>query len=55
MMRYVNVPLTIGAVLSARMATLHELQTVLGMGDLYDMLEVISIDNFNLLQAQKNG
>jgi hypothetical protein len=29
------------------MATLHELSTVYGLEDLYDMLEIISVDNHN--------
>ena len=29
------------------MATLHELDTVYGVRDVYDMLEVISVDDYN--------
>jgi 4-diphosphocytidyl-2C-methyl-D-erythritol kinase len=29
------------------MATLHELQTVYGAQDLYDMLEINAVDNYN--------
>jgi len=36
---YKNVPMTIGLALSAKMATLNELQTVYGLEDVYDMLE----------------
>ena len=46
-LRYPNVPQTIGAVLSSRMATMVELETVLGLEDLYNMLEVIAVDAFN--------
>ena len=28
-------------------ATLHELQTVYSLRDLYDLLEIISVDNYN--------
>lgn len=43
----------IGSVLSARIATLAELQTVYGSRDLYDMLEVVQVDNHN--QGVMNG
>lgn len=38
------------------MATLHELQTVYGLEDLYDLLEIISVDihNQRLTQAMAN-
>jgi len=35
------------------MATLHELQTVYSLGDLYDMLEVIAVDNHNQAVARQ--
>ena len=44
---YPNVPRLIGALVSARMATLHELQTVYGVQDAYDMLEVQTVDAHN--------
>jgi hypothetical protein len=43
----VNVPRTIGAVLSSRLATMAELETLLGMEDVYDLLEIIAIDAHN--------
>lgn len=47
--------MTIGAVISAGKATLHELDTVYGVEDLYDMLEVIAIDAHNRwLMSQKD-
>ena len=33
--------------MSARMATLHELQTVYGVADAYNMLEVLNVDLHN--------
>ena len=38
------------------MATLHELDTVYGTQDLFDMVEIISVDthNRNLLAQQKD-
>jgi hypothetical protein len=44
---YLNLPAVIGTILSKRMATLHELDTVYGVRDVYDMLEVITIDDYN--------
>lgn len=44
---YVNVPPIIGAVISSRMATIVELQTVLSVDDVHDLIEVISIDAYN--------
>ncbi|MDE1007003.1 MAG: transcription elongation factor GreA [Paraburkholderia fungorum] len=40
-------PRSIGAVVSRRLATLHELQTVYGAEDLYNLLEVIAVDSHN--------
>jgi hypothetical protein len=44
---YTNVPRIIGTLVSSGKATLHELQTVYGVQDAYDMLEVISVDLHN--------
>lgn len=53
-LRYANVPYGIGAVLSARLASSADLATVLGVRDLYDLLEVLSVDNHNAsLQPKK--
>jgi hypothetical protein len=41
------VPKPIGTVISKRLATLHELQTVLGSEDLYNLLEIIVVDIHN--------
>jgi hypothetical protein len=40
-------PPQIGAVISARLASLHELQTDLGTEDLYIMLEILAVDAHN--------
>lgn len=37
----------IATIISARMATLHELDTVYGIEDAYDMLEIVLVDNYN--------
>lgn len=46
-MDYANVPRAIAAVVSSRIATLHELDTVYGVHDLWDLLEVITVDHHN--------
>lgn len=46
-MPYPNVPMVIGAVISRRLATLHELQTVYSLEDAYNMLEVARVDEYN--------
>jgi len=53
---YANVPRTIATVISAGKATLHELDTVYGIEDLWSMLEVITVDNHNyrVLNAPKD-
>jgi hypothetical protein len=41
------VPSILGTVVSRGFASFHELDTVYGTQDLFDMLEVISVDNHN--------
>jgi len=41
------VPRTIATVVSSRHATLHELDTVYGLEDLWLMLEIITVDSHN--------
>lgn len=50
---YANVPRSIATVVSAKMATLHELDTVYGLADLYRMLEVLMVDGHNQRVANK--
>lgn len=44
---YPNIPRLIGVVISNGRATLHELDTVYGWEDAYDLLEIIVVDNHN--------
>lgn len=44
---YQNVPQSVGVVVSSGLATLHELQTVYGVEDLYNLLEIVAIDLHN--------
>lgn len=47
MASYPNVTDPIGAVIGAGMATLHELNTVYGAEDVYDMIEVLNVRAHN--------
>lgn len=42
-----NVPAIIGTVISKRLATLAELQSVYGVKDAYDLLEICTVDDYN--------
>lgn len=46
-MSYPNLSPIIGAVISSRLATLNELQTVYGTEDLFDLYEVILVKLHN--------
>ena len=39
---------------SARLATFHELDTVYGVADLYDLLEIVMIDAHNRMVAMRD-
>lgn len=41
--------------ISSRLATLVELQTELGVQDLYDLLEVIAVDRANQILATRKA
>lgn len=44
---YENISRSVGLVVSTRLATLHELDTVLGIEDLYVLTEIAMIDAHN--------
>lgn len=50
---YANVPRIIGMLVSRKLATLIELQTVYGAKDAYDLLEVMTVDSYNDYLARK--
>lgn len=53
---YANFPQSVGVVIGSRLATLHELETVYGLEDMYDLLEVVEIDAYNeRLAAKETG
>jgi 4-diphosphocytidyl-2C-methyl-D-erythritol kinase len=47
------VPGAIGTLVSRGLASLHELDTVYGTADLYDMIEIIAVDAHNQRLANK--
>ncbi|MES3389891.1 transcription elongation factor GreA [Enterobacter hormaechei] len=47
LVEYTNVPSTIATVISAGKATLHELDTVYGLEDLWMLIEIIQVDRHN--------
>jgi hypothetical protein len=49
--KYQNVPIIIGTLISNRIATLHELDTIYGVQDAYDMLEILIVDGYNNANA----
>lgn len=52
---YVNMPKLIGALHSGKYATLHELQTVYGVLDAYNLLEMMTVDNVNHRKAVEHA
>lgn len=52
LIQYVNMPPLIGALVSGGLATLWELQSVYGIMDAYDLLEVQTVDAHNELRAR---
>lgn len=49
-----NIPKSIGAVMSAGHAKLFELETIYSVEDVYLMLEINSIDSYNRIVASKS-
>lgn len=46
-MHYANMPRVIGTLVSAKAATLFELQTVYSVEDAYNLLEIVNVDHHN--------
>lgn len=55
LIEYRNVPPLIASVLSTGMTTLHELDTVYGVEDIFDMLEVSTVNSYNRRIVQKHA
>lgn len=52
-MEYINLTALIGGLVSSRLCTLHELQTVYSLEDALNLWEVLSVDGYNRQQAEK--
>ncbi|UOO77924.1 hypothetical protein LVJ85_05540 [Neisseria sp. Dent CA1/247] len=52
-MEYINLSAIIGGLVSSRICTLYELQSVYSLEDALNLWEVLSIDGYNQHQAQK--
>lgn len=50
---YLNLPTHIGVIVSRKLATLHELDTVYGTEDAYNLLEIVLVDNANERELTK--
>lgn len=48
-----NTPIYLGIIISRKLATLHELDTVYGVEDAYNLLEIISVNNANEIEMSK--
>ncbi|WP_277963902.1 hypothetical protein [Pseudomonas sp. RIT-To-2] len=53
MVDYLNMPRTVATCVSSRLATLHELDTVYGLEDMWGLLEVNTVDTHNANVAKK--
>lgn len=51
-LKYRNVPMYIAYIISSKQATLHELSTVYGVEDMYNLIEIISVDAHNARVAR---
>lgn len=52
-MQYKNVAQVIGIITSSKIATLHELETIYDIEGAYNLLEILSVDSYNINKARK--
>ncbi|MGP2449021.1 transglycosylase [Pantoea stewartii subsp. indologenes] len=52
--KYENVPSTIATVVSSKLATLIELDTVYGTEDLWRLLEINTVENYNQMVINRS-
>lgn len=53
LIEYPNVLPIFATLISKKMATLHELRTIYSYGDCLDMMEIITVDNYNEYMINK--
>jgi hypothetical protein len=51
--KYANIPRLIAILVSNRMATLRELDTLYGLEDAYDLIEILVVDSHNKAALNK--
>lgn len=54
LVKYENVPSTIATVVSSKLATLFELDTVYGTEDLWRLLEINTVENYNQMVINRS-
>jgi hypothetical protein len=54
LVKYENVPSTIATVVSSKLATLIELDTVYGTEDLWRLLEINTVENYNQMVINRS-
>ena len=55
MIEYPTVPGMIGVIITRRLATLHELQTVYSIDDAADLYEIAAVNNYNEWRASEEA
>lgn len=55
MIDYPTVPGMIGVIITRRLATLHELQTVYSLDDAADLYEIAAVNNYNEWRAAEEA
>ena len=55
MIDYPTVPGMIGVIITRRLATLHELQTVYSLDDAADLYEIAAVNNYNEWKASEKS
>ena len=54
LVKYENVPSTIATVVSSKLATLYELDTLYGTEDLWRMLEINTVESYNQMVINRS-
>lgn len=54
LVQYENIPSTIATVVSSKLATLIELDTVYGTEDLWRLLEINTVENYNQMVINRS-
>jgi len=55
LIEYPTVPGMIGVIITRRLATLHELQTVYSLDDAADLYEIAAVNNYNEWRASEEA